>query len=676
MASPTTSQERVSHVFNQLFDICQTANVEFHLPEVIVIGSESCGKSTLLNMICGYNIFPANENVCTLRPYELLCERDSTLTERQWFIGNSTSTALRDAEAAERVLADKTTEPTRDAIRIRVRGPECWNVRLIDLPGLRVNNERQGPDIAKVARDIAVDYLSNNPDDRIIFLVEKFETGFPNSNATKFIAENGGDWANRTVTVFTQLDRSIGEKDLTVKFERANSATFCENIKTFFSYMLPPGQTNEEFRQRIYQSSRETPQDCIGLENIMAHLATLLEERYRACLPRLLTEIPAGRDALRHEIACLEREVSSLSLKGLQEAYTITLSKMAQVACEFIGGGGNMPQLAKSLEEEYNLDPGVRRIIPEGVNLVPEYNMAEQKLMGGSQYERLLRQLELSILGAQPLDLTDDQICNAAYGMNPWTPGPSWETAVHTLIRETSPAVLSVPFEFFGRRLRSITCYVLKCAIDTVKKQRQASGQLDVLVHGVYEKVWGACQQFADESVKELMEFLSRYLEVCAFSVHTWRHPGSAPIPAGQGSFLASLSKATIQRVRQELTLDEDAKPKLFSSTLPPFPENKNDSRSNIDVARHHLFHHFAALRSRFADNLRLIFTASFQQKILKNLPVDAILQRACVQDAELESIRGQKHVDAIAKLTRCRQELLGYERAMATLSTITDAVN
>ena len=55
------------------------------LPRIAVLGTQSAGKSSLLEAICGFNFLPRGSGVVTRRPLELRMIQDSSLDDDFYF---------------------------------------------------------------------------------------------------------------------------------------------------------------------------------------------------------------------------------------------------------------------------------------------------------------------------------------------------------------------------------------------------------------------------------------------------------------------------------------------------------------------------------------------------------------------------------------------------------------
>ena len=119
---------------------------KLELPQMVVVGSTSQGKSTALGLITGLK-FPTNTSICTLAPCIVECKKDNSVTSDQYFI--TTSKSKNEVRCSDiKDLADEinsaqneldNSEISETEIRVKVVGPSRDDLILIDLPGLIVN---------------------------------------------------------------------------------------------------------------------------------------------------------------------------------------------------------------------------------------------------------------------------------------------------------------------------------------------------------------------------------------------------------------------------------------------------------------------------------------------------------------------------------------------------------
>lgn len=149
------------------------------LPQIIVCGDQSAGKSSVLEAISGVS-FPVQSNTCTRFPTELILRRtpqvsssvsivpDASRTEAEKFSLSGFRSELEGfdglgklieaAKAAMGIHARGKTFP-KDLLRIEITGPEHLHLTIVDLPGLiHSATKGQTDDDVKLIRDVVRGY--------------------------------------------------------------------------------------------------------------------------------------------------------------------------------------------------------------------------------------------------------------------------------------------------------------------------------------------------------------------------------------------------------------------------------------------------------------------------------------------------------------------------------------
>ena len=69
------------------------------LPTVIVVGSQSCGKSSLLDTLIGHDVLPKDKERCTRRPIKIALRNDKNEYAKipSWSTSNLSMAQLKDA---------------------------------------------------------------------------------------------------------------------------------------------------------------------------------------------------------------------------------------------------------------------------------------------------------------------------------------------------------------------------------------------------------------------------------------------------------------------------------------------------------------------------------------------------------------------------------------------------
>ncbi|KAI0736807.1 Dynamin central region-domain-containing protein [Fomitopsis betulina] len=230
MGTQTIGSEIVS-VINKLQDVFSAVGSsasQIDLPQICVLGSQSSGKSSVLENLVGRDFLPRGTGIVTRRPLVLqLINRppgghtngtpkmpadDPHANPDEWgeFLhlpgekfydfNKIRSEIVRDTEAK----TGKNAGISPLAINLRIYSPNVLTLTLVDLPGLtKVPVGDQPRDIEKQIRDMLLKYISKPA--CIILAVTAANTDLANSDGLKLAREVDPE-GQRTIGVLTKVD--------------------------------------------------------------------------------------------------------------------------------------------------------------------------------------------------------------------------------------------------------------------------------------------------------------------------------------------------------------------------------------------------------------------------------------------------------------------------------------
>ncbi|KAK0754556.1 Dynamin central region-domain-containing protein [Schizothecium vesticola] len=217
---------------NKLQDVFTTVGVNnpIDLPQIVVVGSQSSGKSSVLENIVGRDFLPRGSGIVTRRPLVLqLINRESPALsngDEQELVGSTDKAAnidewgeflhipgqkffdfnkIRDEISREtEAKVGKNAGISPAPINLRIYSPNVLNLTLVDLPGLtRVPVGDQPRDIEKQIRDMILKYIQKS--NAIILAVTAANIDLANSDGLKLAREVDPE-GQRTIGVLTKVD--------------------------------------------------------------------------------------------------------------------------------------------------------------------------------------------------------------------------------------------------------------------------------------------------------------------------------------------------------------------------------------------------------------------------------------------------------------------------------------
>ncbi|KAH0432603.1 dynamin central region [Colletotrichum camelliae] len=199
------------------------------LPQIVVVGSQSAGKSSVLENIVGRDFLPRGSGIVTRRPLILQLinvpedenaadplqdpYRSPDVARRsEWaefhHIPNRRFTDFsdvkREIENETSRVAGNNKGINRQPINLKIYSPHVLNLTLVDLPGLtKVPIGDQPTDIEKQTRNLISEYIAKP--NSIILAVSPANVDIVNSEALK-LARHVDPLGRRTIGVLTKVD--------------------------------------------------------------------------------------------------------------------------------------------------------------------------------------------------------------------------------------------------------------------------------------------------------------------------------------------------------------------------------------------------------------------------------------------------------------------------------------
>ncbi|XP_050158175.1 dynamin-related protein 3A-like isoform X4 [Malus sylvestris] len=471
---------------------------QISLPQVAVVGSQSSGKSSVLEALVGRDFLPRGRDICTRRPLVLMLEyREEEPGDEHTEWGEfrhlpgkrfyDFSAIRREIQAETDREAGLNKGVSDKQIRLKITSPNVLNMTLVDLPGItKVPVGDQPRDIEAMIRKMIMDYITQQ--NCIILAVSPANSDLATSDALQMAREADPN-GFRTIGVITKLDIMDRGTD-------ACNFLLGKVIPLKLGYVGVVNRSQEDINKNrgiaaalAYEEKffNEHPvysnlSDRCGMPQLARNLNQILEQHIKRVLPDLKARLNSQMVSVSKELQAYGQPLESKMAQG------VVLLNILTKYCE---------AFAAMLEGK-------------------SQEMSTKELSGGARIHYILQSIFVkSLEGVDPCDdLTDDDI--------------------RTAIQNASGAknalfVPEVPFEFLVRRqiarLLDPSCQCLHFVYDELVKISRACEVIELQRFPVLRKCLDeVVVNFLREGAKPALRMIENLIEMEVDYINT-SHP-------------------------------------------------------------------------------------------------------------------------------------------------------
>ncbi|KAF9818555.1 hypothetical protein IEO21_02660 [Rhodonia placenta] len=221
---PDVRQNGLMHLTRKLIEIrSMLLSIDqsdaLKLPSIVVIGSQSSGKSSVLEAIVGHEFLPKGNNMVTRRPIELTLIHTPGATEEYGEFPSLGLGRITDFGSIQRTLTDlNLAVPASDAVSnepidLRIYSPRVPDLTLIDLPGyIQIPSLDQPETLKEKIAGLCERYIR---EPNIILAVCAADVDLANSPALR-ASRKVDPLGLRTIGVITKMDLVPPEQGATI----------------------------------------------------------------------------------------------------------------------------------------------------------------------------------------------------------------------------------------------------------------------------------------------------------------------------------------------------------------------------------------------------------------------------------------------------------------------------
>lgn len=185
--------------------------MSLELPQIVVVGGQSSGKSSVLESIVGRDFLPRGPQIVTRRPIHITLV-NTPQTKKDWaeFLHKPNEkffdfSKVRDEiETNTDLICGRNKDISNVPICLKIFSQRVVDLQLVDLPGItKVPTGDQPFDIEKRIQDLCIQYIK--PKNSIIMAICPANNDLANSEALK-ISYQVDPRGERTIGVLTKID--------------------------------------------------------------------------------------------------------------------------------------------------------------------------------------------------------------------------------------------------------------------------------------------------------------------------------------------------------------------------------------------------------------------------------------------------------------------------------------
>ena len=357
-----TAMDLLIEKMNALQDICaeMLIDAEIDLPQIVVIGSQSSGKTSVLENIVGRDFLPRGAGIVTRRPLVVQMIYAGGAAVEYCEFGHTGGKRYADLQEVKREIVEETNRAVRTKsdvssvpIILRFYSPRVLSLTLVDLPGLvKVPTGDQPRNICAKIEEMCRRFVSKP--NAIILAVTAANTDISNSDALQ-LAQSMDPSYQRTVGVLTKLDimdkgtdvlEVLGKRKIDLQLGFV--PVVCRSQADILSKKDIAAALRDE--KRFFETHPAYAKNRLhfGTQYLVQKLHGTLYEHIRACLPQLRQRIEGCLAEARVELECIgtwtftPREFIFRTICDISRRFSDVLKGASEISSTELCGGARL----------------------------------------------------------------------------------------------------------------------------------------------------------------------------------------------------------------------------------------------------------------------------------------------------------------------------------------------
>jgi hypothetical protein len=316
MGFSSLSKNKLLKACNDLTGIFDNKNkLDIELPRLVVVGTQSSGKSSVLNRLMSIDILPTGKSMVTRTPFDIRLIKSSmckiefgSYQKGQWVVTNSypiSSPILTSFEVAKiqkeiqrqtDMIAGPGMSISTIPIILKIFFPNVPNLTLVDLPGLTMvacTDRGQPKDIKIQIRSLISSYIEKER--TLILAIMPARTDLETDMSLDLIKEYDPK-GDRTIGVLTKVDLMNKDNDISNYLQ----GDISKDLQLKYGYYAVKNRSNAQAEHMSALDALESEQEYfskhsiynkikninrIGINNLGYSLSNILIEQIKLLLP-------------------------------------------------------------------------------------------------------------------------------------------------------------------------------------------------------------------------------------------------------------------------------------------------------------------------------------------------------------------------------------------------------